>query len=587
MLCAISLLFVAAAGPNLLTDPSFEDGLAHWEQAGSPARVDSVQVDGRSAARIVVPDGASVAWPSIAQRVPVAPGDLLEGAADVLARDIHDGFGAYLAVEFHDAAGQRLSFGQSRGLRPEPEWNALSVRAVAPEHAVSARLCLILNGRGEAQFDNARLMRLGNVLPEPLEGDVQITVTAEIVCDRLVGFGAEDDGWFYAPENLDRGIGADDIALREKRIAWLDPDWIRMFFWYKDWNPSGDWTTFTFDSPNMQSHCRTLALYQRIGAAVNVTGVEWGVSDPFGHPAEMAAAIGALLEHLIKERGFTCVRQWTLTNEPNSHFVQLGYPFERYVELHRLVKAECARRGLDVKITGSDDTGGFEWFQACVSNDAYFEAADLFASHRYFPYADRILAPYFFEDRLNALAERPPAKPFVVAELGFQDHRSGTFANPIMEDYPYALWTCAFILDGLNRGVAGFSIWCMHEVYYPGGSLMNYGLWNYRDRGWGIRPVYHALGCFTRMTEAGDPVRKSVSSHPAHASAAVVRDVVFWVNQADREVPLVFSAALAGPATAYTRDTVTADDSLGMEVPVRQNRFVAPPQSFGYLRLEN
>jgi len=139
----------------------------------------------------------------------------------------------------------------------------------------------------------------------------------------------------------------------------------------------------------------------------------------------------------------------------------------------------------------------------------------------------------------------------------------------------------------LNRGVAGFSIWCMHEVYYPGGSLMNYGLWNYRDRGWGIRPVYHALGCFTRMTETGDPVRKSVSSHPAHASAAVVRDVVFWVNQADRKVPLVFSAALAGPATAYTRDTVTADDSLGMEVPVRQNRFVAPPQSFGYLRLEN
>ena len=28
MLCAISLLFVAAVGPNLLTNPSFEDGLA-------------------------------------------------------------------------------------------------------------------------------------------------------------------------------------------------------------------------------------------------------------------------------------------------------------------------------------------------------------------------------------------------------------------------------------------------------------------------------------------------------------------------------------------------------------------------------
>ena len=587
MLLAATLLYFAAAQLNLLTEPSFEEALAHWEHGSPHARMESLEMDGRSIARITVPDDASVGWPSIAQRVPVTPGDLLEGGADVLAQRIRDGAGAYLAIEFHDASGKRLSYGQSRGLLSESEWKTLTVRAVAPEGAITARLCLILNGRGEALFDDARLTSPGNLTPEPLEGDVQITVTDEVVCASLIGFGAEDDGWFYAPMNLERGITADDIALREKRIEWLNPDWIRMFFWYGDWNPSGDWASFTFDSPNMQSHYRTLELYQRIGAAVNVTGVEWEMNDPFGRPAEMAQAIGTLMEHLIKTRGFTCIRQWTLTNEPNSHFIQLGYPFERYVELHRLVKAEFARRGLDVQIVGSDDTAGFEWFQTCVQDDAYFEAADLFASHRYFPYADRVLAPFFFEDRQAALAKRNPAKPFVVAEFGFQDQRSGTLENPLMEDYPYALWTYAFIVDGLNRGVAGFAIWCLHEVYYPGNGFMNYGLWNYRDRGWGVRPVYHALGCFTRMTHSGDAVRKCESSHPAYVAAAVAGTRVFWVNQADREVSVACSAPLTGPATAYTRDNVATDDSLGMHLAVERNRFVAPPQSFGYVCLED
>ncbi len=587
MFTAMSFLLICAAAPGLLDNPSFDAGLSQWAIAGPPVRSEAVQFDGRTAVKLTVPEDAAVGWPTIRQRVPVAPYDLLEGAADVLALGIEDGYGAYIAVEFHDGGGERLSFGQSRGVVSESEWHTLSVRAVAPEGAVSAQLCLILNGRGEALFDNARLACSDNVAPKPIDGEVRITVTREIVCDSLAGIGAEDDGWFYAPENLDRGIDEGDIALRERRIMWLDPDWVRMFFWYKDWNPSGDWATFTFESPNMQSHYRTLALYQGIGAVVNVTGVEWGVSDPFGRPEEMARAIGALFQHLILEKGFSCVRQWTLTNEPNTHFRQLGYTFDRYVELHRLVKAEFQRRELDMQIIGSDDTAGLEWFEDCTGNDDYFDTVDLFASHRYFPYADRVLAPFFFAERLELLARRTPVKPFVVAEFGFQDTRSGTFANPIMEDYPYALWTYDFMLEGLNRGVAGFSIWCMHEVHYPGGNRMNYGLWNFKDRGWSIRPVYHAVGCFTRMTEAGAAVRRCESSHPAHVDAAVVGNVAFWVNQAGRDVPLVFSKRLRGHATAYTPGTVAEDDSMGIALPIRANQFDAPPQSFGYVQLED
>jgi len=585
MMFVLGLLVLAATEPNLLSNPSFEEGLAGWDAAAPHVTMEAGQAEGRSVARISVPGDAPVAWPTIGQRVPVAPEDLLSGTAEVCAQGIRDGYGAYLALEFYDASGQRMSYGQSAGLLSDDAWKTLRVRAVAPGGAVSARLCLIVNGRGDALFDNARLVRLENLAVKPLDGEVSITVTNDVACANLVGFGAEDDGWFYAPENLDRGIDEGDIALRERRLEWLEPDWVRMFCWYKDWNPSGDWKTFTFDSPNMQSHYRTLALYQRLGALVNVTGVEWGVADPFGRPEEMARAVGALFEHLIRDKGFACVRQWTLTNEPNTHFLQLGYSFDRYVELHRLAKEEFGRRGLDIQIVGSDDTGGLEWFEACAGNDSYFAVADVFASHRYFPFADRVLAPYFFEERLDVLARKTPRKPLVVAEFGFQDGRSGTFANPIMEDYPYALWTFNFIVEGLNRGVAGFNIWCLHEVYYPGGNMMNYGLWNSKDRGWAIRPVYHAIACFTRMTEPGAAVRRCESSHPRHAAAAVVGNVAFWVNQAGKEAPIRFDLPVAGPARAYTRETVKDEHSPGLELRVQDNAFTAPPESFGFVKL--
>ena len=587
MLLGVYAAIVCAATSNLLSNPSFDDALSSWEGGAPGVVMEQVERAGRSAARIAVPEDAPIEWPTIGQRVPVSPYDLLSGAADILAEGVRGGYGAYVAIEFYDAEGERLSFGQSSGLHAETDWRTLRARAVAPEGAVSARFCLIVNGHGEALFTNTCLTRLDNLQPKPIEDEVRITVTDEITCHSLVGFGAEDDGWFFNPENLAHGIDDADIALREKRIRWLDPSWVRMFFWYPDWNPSGDWTTFTFDTPNMESHYRTLELYQELGAVVNVTGVEWGMDDPFGRPEEMARAIGALFEHLIRDKGFTSVRQWTLTNEPNLHFLQLGYTFERYVELHQLVKQEFARRSLDIEIIGSDDTAALEWFQACVENDEYYAAVDLFASHRYFPHADRLLAPFFYEDRLELLARKPDPKPFVVAEFGFHDMRSGTFANPIMEDYPYALWTFDFILEGLNRGVAGFTIWCLHEVYYPGENFMNYGLWNFKDRDWAIRPVYHAIGCFTRMTERGAAVRRCESSHPRHVNAAVVGNVVFWINQAPRPVTIRFSEALDSPATAYTRDTVSADDSPGTSHTVTEDRFDAPPESFGYVLLAN
>jgi len=486
-----ALLFAAAAQGNLLKNSGFEQGLASWHTLGTTATMEATEEGDNTVARIAVPVGAQIAYPLLFQEFPASPGDIVKVRLRARGRDVRRGHGAYSTVECLDAGGKRVSVTHGVPARENDRWTEITYVAIIPDKTAVARVCLVMNGHCEAFFDDVEVVRMGTTAVEPLEGPVTLTVTDEVVCKSLIGFGGEDDGWFYAPSNMARGVNDADIALNEARLEWLDPDWVRMFVWAKEWCPSGDWKTFTWDSVGMTSHYRTLDLYQRIGATVNITGTEWGMGRRMfrGDPGPLARAFGELMEHLIRVKGYTCVRRWTLSNEPNGAFTRAGGTFEFFVKIHQLVKEEFKRRGLDIAIVGSDDAQDIAWFRRCVENEAYFRTADLFASHRYFMVHERPLIPSYYDQRLELLAGR---KPLVIAEFGFQDERSGVIVNPIMVEYRYAPWTAAFLIDGLNRGVAGFSIWTLHEFVYLTGGHMTYGMWGFKDTNWQVKPVYHA-----------------------------------------------------------------------------------------------
>ncbi len=574
---------------NLLSNPGFDDGRAHWEIQPSPnGLAEVITVEDRTVAHLGVPPGDPVAWPNMRQYLDVTPGDVLECMVEARSRGVRDGYGVYAAFDYFDANGQRISFEQSRGMSGDSGWETLHFRGVVPAASVRMSVALLLNGHGDAWFDNVMLHKLGSAGADPPEGPVVLTVSDTVTVESLVGFGFEDDGWFYNAENAAHGLSEADAALREGRIEWMDPDWVRMFFWYKDWNPSQDWETFTFDSDNMESHYRTLDLYQRIGAKVNVTNVEWGMTAPYADLASAADAIGALMEHLIVSRGYTCIQYWTLTNEPNLGFLTQGSDFAGFVKMYQLVRQAFDARGLDIRIVGSDDAQNVDWFRDCVLNPDYHATVDLYSSHRYFRNGSQPLIPYFFGDRLSLLAEQEVARPFVVGEFGFQDERSGTLVNPLMEEYAYAVWTTDFCIQGLNRGVAGMSIWCLHEVYYPGNGFMNYGLWNYRNRDWAVRPVYHAIANLCRNTEAGDRAVRCESSHPTYAKGAVVGDTLFWVNPGTRAVDVRLVHFPVDEVHVYTEDTISGDRETGYTVPADgTGTFPAPPMSFGYAKRAN
>lgn len=586
---ALLTLGAIASVDSVLVNGDFSEDLTGWTAEGAHAEIAAARHGDRPVARIAVDDGATVGFPRVWQEAQASPGEVWMVEADAAVADARAGYGAYLTAEFIDAEGRRIEFEQSSPAARGAEFDRLRARAIAPEGTARVRACLVLNGRGVAHFADAAMRRTGRVERDPPAGPVTLSVTDQVAVPSLWGFGAEDDGWAYTAENTSRGVTEEDFALRKARVAWMNPSWVRMFFWYKDWNPNGDWETFDWDSDGMRSHYRSLDLYQRLGTAVTVTGVEWSVAEPWSDPARLARAVGALMEHLIRERGYTCVKHWILTNEPNTHFVRGAVTFETFVEIHRQVRAEFDRRGLDIQIIGSDDTNnGFPWFSQCVADADYYALSDVFASHRYFRVASRPLASHFFQDRLDLLRERAapgPPKPFVVAEFGFQDARAeGPLINPVMEEYNYALWTMAFKIDGVGRGAAGFNIWCLHEGYYPNGWLMKYGLWNFRDRGWALRPVFHATALWTRHARPGATAHRVESSHPDHVRAVRVGDLIFWVNESPTETPLSITGFAPGSVMVFTEDALPSDTREPEWRSISGEGVRLPARSFGLLR---
>jgi len=583
----VGLVFMASVCQGMLKNCEFEEGLAHWEIYGDATIFSATQFEGR---KVLCATGDAVGKEFTAsQSFAAKPGDAFELTAEICPVEVKGWCGIKLC--FYNENGDLID--QTPNWQPSlaKGWSHPVVRSRAPAGTAGGAVLFFMNGTGKVFFDNPKL----TLLPPVVIGDadeVEITVTDEVVCSDFKGFGYEDDGWFYNEHNAAHGVDEADAKIREARIEWMNPDNVRMFFWDNEWNPAQDWKTFDWETDDMQSHYRTLDLYQKIGTSINVVGVEWGVKVPWPEPKLFANAVGSLLEHLIKTKGYSCIKYWTLTNEPDGFFNESCGDFEQYVQYHVEMKKEIARRGLGVKIVGSDDMIT-DWFDRCLNTPAYNDAVDMYSTHIYI-HKDKIdLANHIFAERVGKLEAKAGngkgrGKPWTIGEYGFRDERFiPPYTNPFSEDYPYAIHNQGFIIDGLNAGVASFQYWCIHEMYYvDSDNRMLFGLWNYKDRDWAVRPVYHSMASFCRLTEMGDTVYRCITTQP-DVKAARVGDVLFWVNGSATPKKIKLKGFELKSANIMTESALIGDRECGKTVmEFTGNMLEVPANSFGSAALK-
>lgn len=368
-----------------------------------------------------------------------------------------------------------------------------------------------------------------------------------VVNDNFYGFGAETLPWLWTKENKEAGVNEADIRLNLERIKDMRLPITRIFVPWETWNPSVDYKTFTWESDEMGSLYKILDLYQEMGTKVILVTVDWLKDSPWKQVKASAQAVLRLLEYLVKERGYSCIQFWTLTNEPERTYGWLKkLPFENYIQIHRLVKKGLKERKLPVEIIASDEVETQQWFERTV--ESLHGTADIFSSHTYVYPQEIDMIPDFFKKRLSIIEETSSTKrniPFFLCEFGFRGSLFGACTNTLINDYEYGLYVASLCIDVLNSGVDAALLWCLHqirlidEINPEGGKMMRIGLWAYKDEDWRPFPIFYLYQLFTRNIKSNSKVLKTEVFPPDILKVACVEYEgnysLFIVNLTDKE----------------------------------------------------
>ena len=330
---------------------------------------------------------------------------------------------------------------------------------------------------------------------------VEIEVRPDtVVNENFYGFGVETLPWLWTEENKRAGVNKEDIRFNLERIKGMRLGLTRIFVPWETWNPSLDYKTFTWQSDEMKSLYKTLDLYEGLETKVILVTVDWSENPPWKDTEASASAVLGLLEHLIKDKGYSCIEFWTLTNEPELTYEWLNkMTFEDYVEVHRLVKKGLEEKDLSIKIIASDEVESPEWFEKTLKSLS--GTADAFSSHAYLYPDEMEELSDFFTERVDAAGDAP----FFLCEFGFRGSDFGVRHNSLMQDYEYGLLTANLAIEALNKGVSAASIWCLHqirlidEIDQEGGKMMRIGLWAYKDKDWQPFPIFYLYNLLTRF----------------------------------------------------------------------------------------
>ena len=186
-------------------------------------------------------------------------------------------------------------------------------------------------------------------------------------------------------------------------------------------------------------------------------------SAPYSIP-EWAHGIGELIEHLVRQKKYTCIRWLSVANEPGhdsfSWWQDSNMKSAPFSPAFKAVRDELDRRGLTVPISGPDRTDLPELNPSDIDFDDYIAAYDL---HSYDAVFDSMGWGYSLteaERRMREWAEWAHArnKPFFLSEFGTMAYGRGhNDAGPAC--YQSGLKNASLVVRGINAGVDGFNRW--------------------------------------------------------------------------------------------------------------------------------
>jgi len=377
-----------------------------------------------------------------------------------------------------------------------------------------------------------------------------------------------------------------------KHARWLGFDFCRVEIERRMFEPEPG--QFDWNGREMRSLYRILDWCQANGCDVFLQqmwcNVDWLAYPEFrldpvkrvhSAPCDLDAFADGLAElawHLLKEKGYTCIRWLSISNEPGySWSWWQGPPNESLPITPALEKVRAAldRRGLALPISAPDwtDTPALEPQKIDFDHVAgAYDIHSYYSRYDWTPLAGLAvdLPLSLVESRLSDWAKwaHDRGKPFFLTELGSMAY-GWRGRDPGPNTFPAALKDAELVVRGLNAGVDGFNRWSFTNRGDLDGQWQMIDTWD-ADRG--------------ALRERFTPKPNSYFTYGlvSRFSAGHSRVVRVAVDGGRMDKNLrVFAAALVSPAGNLTL-VVVNDAETAWEVRPRFAGLAAPRTLFRY-----
>jgi len=382
----------------------------------------------------------------------------------------------------------------------------------------------------------------------------------------LRSIGVELDPHFFS-QNLPLNNGAktedwDNIVVKRVKLMGIQSFRVMVLpSWYEPANDNDDpntinWGGFTFNSTEMQSLYKVLDLAesQKIQVTLNLWGAPRGnflagslSNDWVVFPQnidEWCENFSALIQYLINTKKYTCIKEITPLNEPNS-FSNSSLDYANMCKtLHNRFSKDGIRDRVSFDLSDNTDQGGSHTYLTdCVS---YLkDVADVYNSHTYIFGYNTVNSTISNWESLNHQLTKSASKNHFVGEFG-SDQCVGSSRQTDINLYERGILMTRIVINLLNGGASGVNYWQLFDQYYsktdPYSAMQQLGLWKYVKKVYSsetyyssiksdyeVRPQYYAYSLLTRFLRSGAEIHPIPTGEDYFAGTAVKNSDGKWV----------------------------------------------------------
>ena len=348
-----------------------------------------------------------------------------------------------------------------------------------------------------------------------------IIIDSQPVSENFIGHGVEwsayphgdspDAEWGYLMTD-------EKLEMVYKRLDYMKPRIARVmdvagWRYFKGVNSKGE-PILDFDCPEVQMVCKILDYCQRNGIVVLLG--DYGVPGFWGYPGNIDRVddprfiemTTQYVSFLVKEKGFSCIKYYIITNEPNGDWACTRGDWDQWKKGVEMMAEAFANEKLDITMAAPDVVElsnnhkskytGWQWVEQSVKQLDHLTG--VYNVHCYADY--QFIRSGAFMKHYAAVGEtiRPTGKPMIFGEIGGWYHtlelggeykkrmQSTEFASEdsqlFVYDYLYGVDMADMLIQTMKAGWHGASAWMLDDAMHTIGDLGDknqlkvWGFWN-------------------------------------------------------------------------------------------------------------